>query len=203
MPLREGRLQLLNAVIREIAHFYSRPYARGDLLTFFHILVPDLFLLAPLREGRRDLFFFLRKIKRLFLLAPLREGRHLRMLCMLICENFYSRPYARGDRSRPPRLGRRGPISTRAPTRGATRGAHDTLPPCSAFLLAPLREGRRQGCRPGGTCLPLFLLAPLREGRRASSWFPGRELLHFYSRPYARGDSNFSQNHKLIYMINC
>lgn len=29
------------------------------------------------------------------------------------------------------------------------------------------------------------------------------EIIYFYSRPYARGDSNFSQNHKLIYMINC
>ena len=49
----------------------------------------------------------------------------------------------------------------------------------------------------------IFLLPPLHEGRRNNPQEDARQRMHFYSRPYARGDSNFSQNHKLIYMINC
>ena len=95
--------------------------------------------------------------------------------------HFYSRPYARGDLRRAvlrtlPLL-----ISTRAPTRGATYREKPYPLTDEQFLLAPLREGRR--C-PGARCCPCC-------------------FSDFYSRPYARGDSNFSQNHKLIYMINC
>ena len=71
-------------------------------------------------------------------------------------------------------------ISTPAPTRGATRANGQSAPTRAGFLLAPLHEGR------------LSAEAVLCMG-----------LPNFYSRPYTRGDSNFSQNHKLIYMINC
>ena len=72
----------------------------------------------------------------------------------------------------------------------------------AAFLLAPLREGRLETVEAMDMMRDISTRAPTRgatPGRR-----PGRVRRdHFYSRPYARGDSNFSQNHKLIYMINC
>lgn len=71
-----------------------------------------------------------------------------------------------------------------------------------AFLLTPLREGRPFDPAEG-IVMPKFLLAPLREGRPAACGTAHSAAAYFYSRPYTRGDSIFSQNHKLIYMINC
>ena len=115
--------------------------------------------------------------------------------------DFYSRPYTRGD----PRSGwsNSSPlnISTRAPTRGATCTSYACARRLQ-FLLAPLREGRHQT---GGLAEYEEIISTRAPTRGATPPIsaPCSWLRYFYSRPYARGDSNFSQNHKLIYMINC
>ena len=77
--------------------------------------------------------------------------------------DFYSRPCGRGDKQHPrQRLAVN--ISTHAPAGGATIGAEMNERE-AAFLLTPLREGRRQGfscCR--------------------------TQNRDFYSRPCGRGD---------------
>ena len=56
-----------------------------------------IFLLTPLREGRRILKAE-QLVERQFLLTPLREGRRSRELVRLgPCADFYSRPCGRGD----------------------------------------------------------------------------------------------------------
>ena len=142
-----------------------------------------------------------------------------------ILRDFYSRPYARGDEHDEPfylsigifllpplREGRHFPgqewgfrpiISTHAPTRGATRGC--ATPGCTnfLFLLTPLREGRHAALMRRYRPAPHFYSRPYARGDEARRAGRAATRSHFYSRPYARGDSNFSQNHKLIYMINC
>ena len=80
---------------------------------------PSRFLLTPLREGRLIDFRTTRSAVGKFLLTPLREGRR----------NFFTSPF-----------------------------------PPSVFLLTPLREGRRAVHR-DPVHRPAFLLTPLREGR--------------------------------------
>ena len=116
--------------------------------------------------------------------------------------HFYSRPYARGDLRRAvlrtlPLL-----ISTRAPTRGATYRVKPYPLTDEQFLLAPLHEGRLREIFNEHFCLLISTRAPTRG---ATQHPRGNGCAHrdFYSRPYTRGDSIFSQNHKLIYMINC
>ena len=78
-----------------------------------------VFLLAPLREGRPAQCVAAISAA-IFLLAPLREGRHHGLLhCCRLCL-----------------------ISTRAPTRGATRFGAIFVRHIVVFLLTPLREGR-------------------------------------------------------------
>ena len=78
-----------------------------------------VFLLAPLREGRPAQCVAAISAA-IFLLAPLREGRHRGLLrCCRLCL-----------------------ISTRAPTRGATRFGAIFVRHIVVFLLTPLREGR-------------------------------------------------------------
>ena len=79
-----------------------------------------IFLLTPLREGRRAASA-VAEIRASFLLTPLREGRPVIKANKNPLRNFYSRPCGRGDG-----LCRR------------SRG-RDFL-----FLLTPLREGRQQ-----------------------------------------------------------
>ena len=148
---------------------------------------PSRFLLTPLREGRLIDFRTTRSAVGKFLLTPLREGRRGRC-CVRIP---------------------RGKISTHAPAGGATPFGHKKIRLCGLFLLTPLREGRRTDrsrlrinlyfySRPCGRG---DLLPPV----RVNGWVPisthapagGATLLlppawrfqaHFYSRPCGRGD---------------
>ncbi len=172
---------------RARANFYSRPCGRGD--TPLDTLLADacLFLLTPLREGRRSrrtsknstaTYFYSRPCGRGDLRGDFYEND--------IFGDFYSRPCGRGDR----------PCAMPRSAFGI-------------FLLTPLREGRltqagdRRFCVVISTHAPAggatscfgavsgfgrrFLLTPLREGRPS-----GRQIrtggANFYSRPCGRGD---------------
>ena len=155
-------------IYRKLLNFYSRPCGRGD-------------------DGKKELKCSLE----LFLLTPLREGRRYWMMELMIAIYFYSRPCGRGDE-----VGRRGNtvclnISTHAPAGGATQ-FHAKQPqladyfysrPCgrgddeinvgqrygSQFLLTPLREGRPGVALSANALREVFLLTPLREGRLFAS----------------------------------
>ena len=127
-----------------------------------------IFLLTPLREGRREDSLKDWKAGK-FLLTPLREGRRPVAVCEgAALENFYSRPCGRGDRRRRQGQGRTGLYFYSRPC-----GRGDIVVEMSEreqlqFLLTPLREGRRYGA-----------------GKR-------RKGGHFYSRPCGRGDAGQS-----------
>ena len=150
-------------------NFYSRPCGRGDISDIKVASIDHLFLLTPLREGRRGLPviaptklpFLLTPLREgrqyhnescytffVFLLTPLREGRPQRNSRAEALHNFYSRPCGRGDR-----------CSRRAWTAAGT------------FLLTPLREGRPDRLSHKKS-RNLFLLTPLREGRQQFSTSP-------------------------------
>ena len=191
-PLREGRRkQDLHRVVRvristhapaggatrsrrrcrtPLAHFYSRPCGRGDMVDAVNQLQNDLFLLTPLREGR---------------LSVSRQAIRVK-------ENFYSRPCGRGD-DFVVTTKQKGAISTHAPAGGATDSYAVSLNFVYPFLLTPLREGR-----PGFTAIfraeAVFLLTPLREGRHVLGLFLAGQVDDFYSRPCGRGDRTDPQS---------
>ena len=81
---------------------------------------------------------------RLFLLAPPREGR--RNLCTTACphQNFYSRPHGRGDPQGEPRRQHHREFLLAPPREGRPAAHRRPCPPSEPFLLAPPREGRRE-----------------------------------------------------------
>ncbi len=125
------------------ANFYSRPYARGDLSLRQLAEKYGVFLLTPLREGRlgkdtqiqidalisthaptrgatRRRCEILDTSQPISTHAPTRGATHSARGIKIVRQNFYSRPYARGDLRLLFLLPCRNHISTHAPTRGAT-----------------------------------------------------------------------------------
>ena len=161
-------------------YFYSRPCGRGDTNTKDKGDSSSIFLLTPLREGRRS----------------------LRIASLGKRYNFYSRPCGRGDGGLVAGFAVDAGISTHAPAGGATLADHNNLVGCETisthapaggatrssesgareparFLLTPLREGRPPSLTSPSTVM-LFLLTPLREGRRTLSCVrstPSRKFL--------------------------
>ena len=107
-----------------------------------------------------------------FQFTPLREGR--RRFCWRLWRlwrHFNSRPSARGDLSRCPRVRASG-----------------------KFQFTPLREGRHKQ-PPQGDDHDTFQFTPLREGRLQRRRV-GTGILHFNSRPSARGDGKPQKTRK-------
>ena len=78
-------------------------------------------------------------------------------------------------------------ISTHAPTRGATLADFEEFKAGQAFLLTPLREGRRSVHRANTAFPPNFYSRPYARGDPKHFNLLLRRY-YFYSRPYARGD---------------
>ena len=185
---------------RPAPHFYSCPYARGDPLSACARGRRDISTRAPTRGA--TVYKYAKAVAaNKFLLTPLREGRHRAELRERVPHDISThaptREATNGGSGGSPHVG----ISTHAPTREATQL-------CVFYVIiqiisthAPTREATRarSRARAGGA---ISTHAPTREATRQSPTL-SRRTSNFYSRPYARGDSNFSQNHKLIYMINC
>ena len=125
----------------------------------------DLFLLTPLREGRRFMWippcFSLR-----FLLTPLREGRLAGCRRIRRSARFLLTPLREGRRGKALRDVVQRWISTHAPAGGATHA--DTL----------FRELYTQH----------FYSRPCGRGDRKRRHARRDRSLHFYSRPCGRGD---------------
>ena len=145
-------------------HFYSRPYARGDQPPLRSKGGGLLFLLTPLREGRPVLDLDRAAAVVISTHAPTRGATRSGARGVGKDADFYSRPYARGDRAHN-LAGSRACISTRAPTRGATQAGRDRQAGAAAISTR----------------------APTRGATEAHRRHAERKL-HFYSRPYARGD---------------
>ena len=145
-----------------------------------------LFLLTPLREGRREFFQYIEPQIRISTHAP-----------------------AGGATRRSKLQGHRRGISTHAPAGGATRGWLDANPAKRKFLLTPLREGRHQEAlnqcfrfiisthAPAGGATFGWHISNLRiyisthapaGGATRTMFSTGVAITHFYSRPCGRGD---------------
>ena len=124
----------------------------------------NLFLLTPLREGRRKISTGQVSARDISTHAPAGGATELSSGTVRGAINFYSRPCGRGDLTG----GGIPAADTDFYSRPCGRGDPRALRSCSRptrFLLTPLREGRRRGpsCR--------------------QSWAG-----YFYSRPCGRGD---------------
>ena len=110
---------------------------------------------------------------KLFLLTPLREGRragdHARLYRDI---HFYSRPCGRGDSLRFIYAEIAGFISTHAPAGGATY-VNDATPGIYSLISTHAPAGGATiAYKQGFRLIPEFLLTPLREGRRQFSTSP-------------------------------
>ena len=135
------------------------------MMAFSHSMGQMIFLLTPLREGRRCSRLCSARARRAFLLTPLREGRRrcpiwstrsAKFLLTPLREgrqsgtapsgpsqrDFYSRPCGRGDPLVAASTTALHNISTHAPAGGATCSATVAVAIVLPFLLTPLREGR-------------------------------------------------------------
>ena len=142
-PCGRGDIQLQQRSLRRV-NFYSRPCGRGDealptvdytirvisthapaggatVLVLMHAFETSEFLLTPLREGRREVRGSLCRETLDFYSRPCGRGdrKPIHILC-IFSRNFYSRPCGRGDLE-----------------------AAFVDNKIIAFLLTPLREGRR------------------------------------------------------------
>ena len=152
-----------------------------------------------------------RKRPNAFLLTPLREGRpERRQTSVYEVRNFYSRPYARGDKDLQAAIDSYKEFLL-TPLREGRLELYYIGDYNAQFLLTPLREGRLRDENLIDPMYIKFLLTPLREGRLTilteylsptiiiSTHAPTRgatkkkvyltpNMIDFYSRPYARGD---------------
>ena len=151
-------------------------------------MVRRLFLLTPLREGRRDVIQIDVCIFHISTHAPAGGATIWLVLDAPSSQNFYSRPCGRGDGRSSGSAGHR---TTDFYSRPCGRGDYFRLTDDQAKKListhAPAGGATMQ------TALitlffPEFLLTPLREGRHAVFQQAGRECAYFYSRPCGRGD---------------
>ena len=145
----------------------------------------------------------------IFLLTPLREGRRDSGVTAQLVGNISTHAPAGGATAQNPPGLRLHVISTHAPAGGATSSAAGSLQRSWRFLLTPLREGRLEDGQKKLAPNP-FLLTPLREGRLGLyRWDEKSEVIsthapaggatirarlrrtrfaNFYSRPCGRGD---------------
>ena len=77
----------------------------------------------------------------LFLLTPLREGRRLPACAKTLCPYFYSRPCGRGDKPNPSGNSQYAAISTHAPAGGATLMDAEEIRCAKHFYSRPCGRG--------------------------------------------------------------
>ena len=146
-PLREGRLPATRTTTRRQANFYSRPCGRGDVNTFLRDKQARPISTHAPAGGATSLRDRAGDIEGLFLLTPLREGRRNKVFRPARPKNFYSRPCGRGDASDKVLTEYRKGISTHAPAGGATR-LRPSLPHINAnFYSRPCGRGDSQSRR--------------------------------------------------------
>ncbi len=122
------------------SNFYSRPCGRGDPAC--SCAQPDLPISTHAPAGGATLYPRIVDGEVLFLLTPLREGRrHMRVMSTPPIYHFYSRPCGRGDHRRQAGLRRPDTISTHAPAGGATRAGVRAWLHADHFYSRPCGRG--------------------------------------------------------------
>ena len=194
-PLREGQLPHDGIVSRASFISTHAPAGGATRSAGWRLCPAPISTHAPAggaTSGRK-----IGSLHAIFLLTPLREGRRdLRPVFFRRAKHFYSRPCGRGDVVSWSMRGISHRISTHAPAGGATNGAQPLQQSAPLFLLTPLREGRlwkldrfsrdryisthapaggaTDDCYNRAGIVRQFLLTPLREGRlcqvSAASW---------------------------------
>ena len=140
------------------SNFYSRPCGRGDPAC--SCAQPDLPISTHAPAGGATLYPRIVDGEVLFLLTPLREGRrHMRVMSTPPIYHFYSRPCGRGDHRRQAGLRRPDTISTHAPAGGATRAGVRAWLHADHFYSRPCGRGdnRQQAVR---SCILISTHAP-------------------------------------------
>ena len=173
-----------------------------------HRIMMNIFLLTPLREGRRHTPPDIDNNVSISTHAPAGGATQLPLRFLTSSYYFYSRPCGRGDQKPEVRTIRRY-ISTHAPAGGATSTFLLLILDLRRFLLTPLREGRLINLRdlavhhvisthaPAGGATVVAAVAAVRiristhapaggATRSARTLSPKRA--NFYSRPCGRGD---------------
>ena len=151
-----------------------------------------IFQFTPLREGRPSCRLH-RFGVRTFQFTPLREGRpRVDGRGSAGRHHFNSRPSARGDVKTGEEIRIAHDISIHAPPRGATRHTARNSG-YTSFQFTPLREGRRAGATVTYQRDVLYIISIHAPPRGATNAFLAivRNLIHFNSRPSARGDLKF------------
>ena len=163
-PLREGRPCGLRRLFVLRLDFYSRPCGRGDVPGTGEVLPALYFYSRPCGRGDPAGTPDAPQLGRLFLLTPLREGRRWMLDGTIDIPNISTHAPAGGATSH--HVGRGNPLNLflLTPLREGRPTTVIFLPVAAVFLLTPLREGRRQTER-AERLTPKFLLTPLREGR--------------------------------------
>ena len=193
---------------RQRPDFYSRPCGRGDFTGGYNTFQGFGFLLTPLREGRpssalhriadamisthapaggaTDQVAAVSRGRDDFYSRPCGRGDVVHPCRFPAPSDFYSRPCGRGDSAS--RLTSSGPlISTHAPAGGATFIGIRVLAAQKAFLLTPLREGRRENLPDRSWRKSISTHAPA-GGATGPDYAPRHHRTDFYSRPCGRGD---------------
>ena len=170
-----------------MANFYSRPCGRGDGAGLERRpLMLNISTHAP-AGGATAFSASAVMMLILFLLTPLREGRRGREVAVGAELLISTHAPAGGATNRPWRSSWAKVISTHAPAGGAT--SQTAAAPSSApFLLTPLREGRPDFVVAGGLRDFISTHAPAGGATRAQDRQDGHRQ-NFYSRPCGRGDA--------------
>ena len=151
--------------------FNSRPSARGDGVCF-------------------DIACNSRRIS---IHAPPRGATRFDFALVWLCKHFNSRPSARGDKKKATATQAIPDFNSRPSARG-DKNTSKIFSRIILFQFTPLREGRLSK---SSLCLyaPIFQFTPLREGRLGIAVLKFSSF-HFNSRPSARGDVPFVQQHQ-------
>ena len=150
----------------EASYFYSRPCGRGDLATVATVEEDGLFLLTPLREGRRDEAIRVDTLAIISTHAPAGGATIWRDAMYAVKQ-----------------------ISTHAPAGGATKPRNISHPVRTDFYSRPCGRGDAPDLGAAAEADRHFYSRPCGRGdRRASEALDGNA--HFYSRPCGRGDND-------------
>ena len=184
-PLREGRHAESHPVHR-VCDFNSRPSARGDMRLCRMRTNYILFQFTPLREGRHARTEGVEN-GGYFNSRPSARGDCKGQRAGVPRSNFNSRPSARGDGNWVRKI-KTIDISIHAPPRGATFPFTNFHEQNLISIHAPPRGATFADCV-FRVLKKIFQFTPLREGRLSSRVVVSL-IVHFNSRPSARGDGH-------------
>ena len=201
-PLREGRPCGLRRLFVLRLDFYSRPCGRGDVPGTGEVLPALYFYSRPCGRGDPAGTPDAPQLGRLFLLTPLREGRRWMLDGTIDIPNISTHAPAGGaTETTIAYLTGETDISTHAPAGGATSAGS---PPRGRVHAISTHAPAGGATRPVARLRRLdlhFYSRPCGRGD-PNLRFTKAYAINFYSRPCGRGDCNFPQvRHEVLRQI--